>query len=272
METLKLSRHPKHSSVLVVTLNRPEVRNAFNETVIEELTQVFTQEVSKSDVRAIVLRGEGPVFCAGGDLNWMKKSIELDRAGNLKDTKKLAEMFGLMNECPKPLIGGVHGAAIGGGVGLVSICDKVIATAETQFSLSEVRLGIVPACIGPFVIAKIGASHARGLFVSAERFLSPRAYEIGLVHEVVADAAALDAAVDKTLDNITQCGPNAMAVAKRLVLDLSWPERRAQRPDPLDYVAQLLADVRTSSEGQEGVKAFLEKRKPSWLSQAGVKK
>ncbi len=247
-------------------MNRPEVRNAFNEVVIDELTRVFTTEIKATDIRAVVLRGAGPVFCAGGDLNWMKKSIELDRAGNLKDTRKLAQLFGLMNECPKPLIGAAHGAAIGGGVGLVSICDKVIATQDTQFSLSEVRLGIVPACIGPFVIAKIGASHARGLFISAERFGAQRAYEIGLVHEVVADEAALAAAVEKTLDNITQCGPGAMAVAKALVLELSWPERRAKHPDPLEYVAELLADVRTSAEGQEGVKAFLEKRKPAWLA------
>lgn len=266
MQTLKLSRHPKHPTVLEVALNRPEVRNAFNEVVIEELTHVFSNDVLKDDVRAVVLKGEGSVFCAGGDLNWMKKSIELDRAGNLEDTRRLAKMFALLNECPKPLIGAVHGAAIGGGVGLVSICDKVIATADTQFSLSEVRLGIVPACIGPFVIAKIGASHARGLFVSAERFGGKRAYEIGLVHQVVTDTVGLTAAVDATLDNITQCGPGAMAVAKKLVLDLSWPESRAKTSDPLEFVAQLLADVRTSAEGQEGVKAFLEKRKPAWLT------
>jgi methylglutaconyl-CoA hydratase len=150
-------------------------------------------------------------------------------------------------------------------VGLVSVCDIAIASAETQFSLSEVRLGIVPACIGPFVVAKIGASHARGLFMSAERFAAPKAQAIGLVHEVVASPAELPAAVERVLGNVLACGPNAMAVAKKLVLDLSWPERRAGLGDCLEYVAKTLSDLRVSDEGQEGVKAFLEKRKPSWL-------
>ncbi|MGZ3686991.1 MAG: enoyl-CoA hydratase-related protein [Bdellovibrionota bacterium] len=251
--------------VLTIRLNRAPVRNAFNEVVIDELTRVFSKEATSAETRAVVLKGEGPVFCAGGDLNWMKKAIDFSYEENLKDTRALAQMFALLNECPKPVIGAIHGAAIGGGVGLVSICDIAIASEETQFSLSEVRLGIVPACIGPFVIAKIGASHARGLFMSAERFSAKRAREIGLVHEVVADPDALGAAVEKVLGNILQCGPNAMAVAKRLVLDLSWPERRAQFPDALEYVAKTLSDLRISPEGQEGVRAFLEKRKPSWL-------
>ena len=263
-QTLKVSFDPK--GVLIVALNRVEVRNAFNDVVIDELAEVFGKEVLKPEVRAVVLKGEGPVFCAGGDLNWMKKAVHFSYDENLKDTQTLAKMFALLNECPKPVIGAVHGAAIGGGVGLVSICDIVIAQEETQFSLSEVRLGIVPACIGPFVVAKIGASHARGLFVSAERFNAVKAKEIGLVHEIVKTEADLIAAVERVLKNILQCGPNAMATAKRLVLDLSWPERRAQFPDCLDYVAKTLADIRVSKEGQEGVKAFLEKRKPSWLS------
>jgi methylglutaconyl-CoA hydratase len=252
--------------VLNVTLNRPEVRNAFNELVIRELTAVFTREARQPGIRAVVLRGEGPVFCAGGDLNWMKKAVDFDYSENLRDTRELAQLFQLMNECPKPVIGLIQGAAIGGGVGLVSICDIAIAEKSAQFSLSEVRLGIVPACIGPFVIAKIGASHSRGLFVSAERFDSDKALRIGLVHEVVPDASALEAACERVLGNILQCSPNAMAVAKRLVLDLSWPERRAQFPDCLEYVARTLSDLRVSPEGQEGVRAFLEKRKPSWLA------
>ncbi len=251
--------------VLTVTLNRPDVRNAFNERVIDDLARAFGIDALEPEVRVVVLRGEGPVFCAGGDLNWMKAAAERTVEENLQDTSNLARMFAVINECPKPVIGAVHGAAIGGGVGLVSVCDVVIAARETQFSLSEVRLGIVPACIGPFVIAKIGASHARGLFVSAERFKADRAKEIGLVHEVVADAAALAPAVENHLENMLQCGPKAMALAKKLVLDLSWPERRANLQDPLAYVAKALAEVRVSPEGQEGVKAFLEKRKPTWL-------
>lgn len=249
---------------MTVTLNRPDVRNAFNETVIDELARAFGVEALDANVRIVVLRGEGPVFCAGGDLNWMRKSVELNFEQNLRDTRRLTQMFAVMNECPKPVIGLIHGAAIGGGVGLVSVCDIAIASAETQFSLSEVRLGIVPACIGPFVIAKIGASHARGLFISAERFEAGRAREIGLVHEVVKDPAALDVSLERLLANMLQAGPHAVSVAKRMVLDLSWPERRAQLSDSLDYVSKTLAEIRVTSEGQEGLRAFLEKRKPAW--------
>ncbi len=263
-ECLQVSRDAR--GVLMVALNRPDVRNAFNEVVIEELFGVFAELAPEPETRAIVLKGEGPAFCAGGDLNWMKKAVHFSYDENLRDTRRLARMFALLNECPKPVIGLIHGAAIGGGVGLVSICDVAIATQETQFSLSEVRLGIVPACIGPFVVAKIGASHARGLFMSAERFDARKAQAIGLVHEVVPDAAALPAAAEKLLGNMLQCGPNAMAQAKKLVLELSWPEKRASHEDPLEYVAKMLADLRVSAEGQEGVKAFLEKRKPAWLS------
>ena len=262
-QTLQTNLDPR--GVLTVTLNRPAVRNAFNEIVINEFARVFGVEALDQKVRVVVLKGSGPVFCAGGDLNWMKESVKFSFEENLNDTTRLAQMFAVLNECPKPVIGAVHGAAIGGGVGLVSVCDIVVASAETLFSLSEVRLGIVPACIGPFVISKIGASHARGLFMSAERFSAKKALEIGLVHEVVDSPDALAPAVERVLLNILQCGPNAMAVAKKLVLDLSWPERRRQIPDCLDHVARMLAEVRTSSEGQEGVSAFLEKRKPSWL-------
>jgi methylglutaconyl-CoA hydratase len=262
--TLKI--HLDSRGILTVSLNRPEVRNAFNEQVMDDLAQAFGVEAMQEGVRAVVLRGEGPAFCAGGDLNWMKKAVDFSFEENLRDTRKLAEMFATLNECVKPVIGLVQGAAIGGGVGLVSICDIVIAVADTQFSLSEVRLGIVPACIGPFVIAKIGASHARGLFMSAERFRAEKAREIGLVHDVVHDFSGLNDALERKLENILQCGPNAMAVAKRLVLDLSWPEKRSNISDPLAYVAKTLAELRISKEGQEGVRAFLEKRKPAWLS------
>ncbi len=254
--------------VLYVRLNRPDVRNAFNEKVITELYQVFTKDAVKPEVRVAVLSGNGPVFCAGGDLNWMKESVDLTLEQNLADTRKLAELFRTMNEFSKPLIGAVHGAAIGGGVGLVSICDVVIASTETQFSLSEVRLGIVPACIGPFVVAKIGPSHARGMFMSAERFSAERAREIGLIHEVVNDPACLEASIEKTLARMLDCGPQAMAIAKKLVLDLSWPEKRSKLGDCLEYVAKVLAEVRASAEGQEGVRAFLEKRKPNWIKSA----
>jgi len=252
--------------VFYVTLNRPEVRNAFNEQMIDDLAHAFGVEAAGPEVRAVVLQGEGSTFCAGGDLNWMKKSVDLSFEENLHETRKLTQMFSILNECPKPVIGLVHGAAIGGGVGLVSVCDLVIATQETQLSLSEVRLGIVPACIGPFVISKIGASHARRFFISAERFGAQKAKEIGLIHEVVDGAQEMKDALDPLLSNLVQCGPHALGVAKRLVADLSWPERRAGLSHCLDHVATILAEIRISKEGQEGVRAFLEKRKPSWLS------
>ncbi len=250
--------------VLTVTLNRPQVRNAFNEVLIAELTRVFEAHARDPKIKIVLLKGEGQTFCAGGDLNWMKNSIEFTPKQNLKDTSALAHLFGLMNTYPKPVVGAIHGAALGGGVGLVSICDIAIATSDTIFSLSEVRLGLIPACIAPFVISKIGASHARALFISAERFGAEKAKEIGLVHQVVTDQVALESAVNSTLANMLQCGPLAMSNAKKIVLDLSWPERRRNQKDPLVYVAKVLADLRVTKEAQEGVKAFLEKRKPSW--------
>ncbi len=263
-QTLKVTQDPR--GVLTISLNRPDVRNAFNDVVIEELFQAFEKDARRPEVKAVVLRGEGPNFCAGGDLNWIRKAVDADYSENLKDTRRLSQMFATLNECPKPVIGAVHGAAIGGGVGLVSICDIVVAEEKMQFSLSEVRLGIVPACIGPFVISKVGASHARRFFMSAERMTAIQAKEIGLVHEICKNLNAVNETVEKFLENILQCGPNAIATAKRLVLDLSWPEKRSQYPDCLEYVAKMLADLRISSEGQEGIKAFLEKRKPSWIS------
>jgi len=251
--------------ILEISLNRPDIRNAFNQAMIDELARVFRNEASASSVRAVILRGSGQVFCAGGDLNWMKRSIELDYEANLEDTLALTRMFALMNEFSKPLIGVIHGAAIGGGVGLVSVCDLVLAEKDTVFSLSEVRLGVVPACIGPFVTAKIGASHARALFVSAERFKAGRAKEIGLIHEVYDSKAELDSAAEALARNLLECAPTALSVAKRLVLDLTWPERRARMPDCIEYVAKTLAELRVGPEAQEGISAFLGKRKPGWI-------
>jgi methylglutaconyl-CoA hydratase len=262
--TIKAFKDQK--GVFYVSLNRPSLKNAFNEEMIEELTSVFQVQGAAQDVRAIVLRGEGSCFCAGGDLNWMKKSVDLSFDENLHDTRKLSKMFAILNECPKPVIGRVHGAAIGGGVGLVSICDSVLATEDTQFSLSEVRLGIIPACIGPFVLAKIGASFARSLFITAQRFQAARAKEIGLVHEVLPDLNALDLAVERTIDHLLQAGPQALMVAKRFILELSWPEKRNLQNDYLESISRTLAELRVSPEGQEGLRAFLEKRKPKWLA------
>ncbi len=253
------------TGILTVALNRPDIRNAFNEKMIEELARVFRNEASDPSIRAVVLRGNGSVFCAGGDLNWMKRSRDLPLEANLEDTLVLTNMFALLNEFSKPVVGVIHGAAIGGGVGLVSICDIVLAEKETVFSLSEVRLGVVPACIGPFVTAKIGASHARALFVSAERFKAAKAQSVGLVHEVFDTRDAMEAHLTELCKNLLECGPTAMKVAKRLVLDLTWAEKRARIPDCIEYVSRSLAELRVGQEAQEGISAFLEKRKPSWI-------
>jgi methylglutaconyl-CoA hydratase len=262
-ETLAL----KNSSpgVLTIALNRPDIRNAFNEKMIEELARVFRTEAAEPEIRAVVLRGNGEVFCAGGDLNWMRKSIELTYEENLQDALTLTNMFAQLNEFSKPLVGVIHGAAIGGGVGLVAICDIVLAEKNTVFSLSEVRLGVVPACIGPFVTSKIGASNARALFVSAERFKAEKAKQVGLVHDVFESADAMEAHLNNLLKNLLECGQTAMSVAKRLVLDLTSPDRRSRIPDTIEYVAKTLAELRVGPEAQEGISAFLNKRKPSWI-------
>lgn len=252
--------------ILSVALNRPDVRNAFNEVMIRELTDVFSSpEIHNHEVRVILLRGNGKSFSAGGDLNWMKRSIHLPYKENLDDTRALSKMFRLMNECPVPLIAGIHDFAIGGGVGLISVCDHVIADGETKLSLSEVRLGLVPSCIAPFVIAKIGASQARSLFVSGERIDAHEAHRIGLVHKIT--TTGIDGVIkelNRMSEIMLQNGPIAVKTVKDLVLTLSWPERRLHVPDPYEYVSESLSKVRISDEAQEGFSAFLEKRKPKW--------
>ncbi len=248
------------TGVLTVELARPDVRNAFNEVLIEDLRNTFKTASSDAQTRIVIFRGQGKVFCAGGDLNWMQRSIKLAGEENQKETKGLTQMFATLNSCSKPVIGLVHGAAIGGGVGLVSICDYVVCSKETIFSLSEVRLGIIPACIGPFVLAKIGESHARALFISAERFSAEKALHVGLVHEVVDSPMSLDVRADQIIENLLQCGPNAMAAAKSLIHQI----KQRSFNESLDYVAKCLADLRVTPEAQEGFKAFFEKRKPNW--------
>lgn len=247
-------------AICTVELARPKVRNAFNDELIDELTQAFEKIALDESIRAVVLRGSGPTFCAGGDLAWMQKSASLTGKQNLAETRKLTKMFATMNACPKPLIGLVQGAAIGGGVGLVSVCDYVVCSHETVFSLSEVRLGIIPACIGPFVIAKVGETHARAYFISAERFSAERALQIGLVHEAVGTTEDLNRARDRISKNLLQCGPQAMTAAKKLIREV----RSRTLEQSYEYVSQTLANLRVTPEAQEGFKAFFEKRKPSW--------
>ncbi len=238
-----------------VTLARPEVRNAFNAEVIEQLHEVFTRITAADDVRAVVLAGEGNVFCGGADINWMRDSLDLTFETNVGDAERMSDMFRAIDNCPKPVVGRVHGAALGGGAGLAAVCDIVIATDDAIFGFTEVKLGIIPAVISPFVLLKIGASHTRALFLTGERFDARHAKRIGLVHEVVC-ASEVDAAVDRRLAELRSAGPEAISAAKlllRRVLDSSYDCSRS-------ITAQAIARQRVDSEGQEGLRAFLERR------------
>jgi methylglutaconyl-CoA hydratase len=244
-----------------VTLARPEVHNAFNARLIAELHAAFQTLSADDDIRAVVLQGEGPSFCAGADLNWMRASLAFTREENVADALRMADMFRAIDTCRHPVIGRIHGAALGGGSGLTAVCDIALAAEDARFGFTEARLGISPAVISPFVLRKIGASSARALFLTAERFDAARARAIGLVHEVV-PAGALDEAVRSTLRHIGQSGPAGVRAAKlmaRIVPSLLDDEAR-------ETTAATIADLRVSAEGQEGIRAFLEKRRASWVS------
>jgi methylglutaconyl-CoA hydratase len=245
MSALRIERD---DDVLRVTLARPESRNAFDAPLIAELSAAF---VDVGTARAVVLSGDGPSFCAGADVEWMRASVDLDRDANVADATALRRMLEAIDACPAPVVAVVHGHALGGGVGLVAVSDIAIADAGTVFAFSEVKLGIVPAVISPFALRKIGESAARRYFVTGERFDAATALRIGLVHEVTADR---DAALQRVVEELRSAGPRAARHAKRLVLD---------RPDGAE-TARLIAERRASDEGQEGLRAFLDRRRPSW--------
>ena len=242
-----------------VTLARPDVRNAFNAAVILELHETFTRIAAADDVRAVVLAGEGKVFCGGADVNWMRESLELTFEENAIDAERMSDMFRAIDNCPQPVIGRIHGAALGGGAGLTACCDIAIASDDTIFGFTEVKLGIIPAVISPFALAKIGRSAARELFLTGARFSAARAREIGLVHAVV-PATDLDAAVLKYIDELQTAGPDAIAAAKALI-----PRVWARSPaDAAPITSAAIAERRVSPEGQEGLRAFLDKNTPGW--------
>jgi len=245
-------------AVAHVTLNRPDVRNAFNAELIAELQRAFERLGNDGTLRAVILSGAGKTFCGGADINWMRASLELSREENVSDAKRMSEMFATIDRCPRPVIARIHGAALGGGAGLVAVCDVAIASNDAQFGFTEVKLGILPAVISPFVIRKIGVSHARALFLTGERFSAERAENIGLVHEVVR-FEDLDTAVDRVVDEIKSGGRNAIAVAKKTIAEVT-----ARPEDAREITSQAIAQQRTSPEGQEGLRAFLERRKPNW--------
>jgi len=245
-----------------VFLDRPDVHNAFNAELIGELRAAFRRlaDETPEQLRAVVLAGNGPSFCAGADVTWMRASLGLTREQNEQDAMVMAEMFDAIDRCPVPVIARVHGAALGGGMGLCAVSDLVIAEAGAKFGFTEVRLGILPAVISPFVIAKIGETHARALFPSGKRFDATRALRIGLVHEVVEGEEALDAAVDAAVDDLLAAGPTAARAAKAIVREVRGLPHESTRW----HTARRIAGQRTSPEGQEGLRAFLEKRDPAW--------
>lgn len=243
-----------------VRLNRPDVRNAFNAELIAALRDAFEELGTDESVRAIVLRGEGPVFCGGADINWMRGSLDLSYDDNIEDAKRMSEMFRTIDRCPKPVIGRIHGAALGGGAGLAAVCDIVIAGADTVFGFTEVKLGIIPAVISPFVIRKIGITHARALFLTGERFDAKRAVHVGLIHEMVV-TDTLDVCIERVVNEILTAAPGAAAAAKALI-----PRVAASTYDETrDLTAEAIARARTGAEGQDGLRAFLERRKAAWI-------
>jgi methylglutaconyl-CoA hydratase len=246
--------------VLSVALNRPEVHNAFNDELIAEAIDVFQSIDASTSLRAVVLRSDGANFCAGADLNWMSRMVSYTREENIRDSAHLAKMYALVNECPVPVIGRIQGAAIGGGVGLVAVCDVAIATRASKFGLSEVKLGILPAVISPYVIGRIGASHARALFFTGERFDAERALRIGLVHRITENVEELDLAVDETVRQLMSSGPEAVKACKKLVAYVSTHELA----DAIPYTIEAIAERRISTEGQQGMSAFLKKEKAPW--------
>jgi methylglutaconyl-CoA hydratase len=252
----------ERDDVMNVTLNRPDVHNAFNDELIAEAIDVFTLLRSNRTARGVLLRSEGASFCAGADLNWMSKMVAYTRDENVRDSALLAKMYALINECPIPVIGRIQGAAIGGGVGLVAVCDIVISTRDAKFGLSEVKLGILPAVISPYVIAKIGESHARALFMTGERFDAERALRIGLVHRVVDTVADLDRAVSDTVAQLKTSGPDAVRECKKLITFVAQNERAESIP----YTIDAIATRRVTDEGQKGMNAFLKKQKAPWGS------
>ena len=249
------------NAVATVTLNRPQIHNAFDETLIARLTAAFVSLDDDPDVRAVVLTGAGRSFCAGADLNWMKRMAAFGPEENLADAHALAAMLRSLYALSKPTIARVNGAAYGGGVGLVAACDIAVAVPEATFALSEAKLGLIPATIGPYVLEAIGARHARRYFLTAERFGASEALRIGLLHEEVA-ADAIDARIDALIATLKVAGPTAQLECKALIRGI------AHRPIDADVIAgtaEHIAAVRASEEGREGVAAFLGKRAPAWL-------
>ena len=248
-------------AVLTLTLSRPDVRNAFNDEVIAEMTAAFQDAATRADVRAVVLAADGPAFCAGADLNWMRRMADYTREENLADAANLAEMLRVMVECPKPTVARVQGDVFAGGMGLVAACDMAVSVDTATYCLSEVKLGLIPATISPYVIRSMGARAAHRYFLTAERFSAAEAHRIGFVHEVVS-ADQLDAKVAELTQALSNASPNAVRSCKRLLQEVAGRDIEAPL---IAMTVESIADIRASVEGKEGVQSFLQKRKPGWL-------
>jgi methylglutaconyl-CoA hydratase len=249
----------RHGPIATVTLNRPQVHNALDATLVTEIRDAFRMLDADETARAVVLTGSGSSFCAGADLRWLQSAVTFTEEENRQDALALTEMLDAVARCPKPVVARVNGAALAGGAGLVAASDIAIAADTARFGFTESRLGLVPATISPYVVRRIGDSFARSLFLTAERFEAARAAAIGLVHEVV-PTESLDKAVELTLDNLLRGGPRALAENKILIEGI----RDRSGEDLARYTAETIARLRVSPEGQEGLHAFLEKRPPSW--------
>lgn len=259
---MRVERSGPGETVARVTLARPEVRNAFNAELIGSLRETF-EELAREppdQLRVVVIAGDGPAFCAGADIAWQRAALGLTLEGNEADAGRLHDMMASIDRCPAPVMARVHGAALGGGMGLCAVADIVLAASGTTFGFTETKLGILPAVIAPFVVARIGEGHARALFPSGERFGVERAVTIGLVHEVLSDESALDARVEAVVGEILTAGPTAARAAKAVIRGL-----RGLPPDTArELVVRIAARQRVSAEGQEGLGAFLEKRPAVW--------
>ncbi len=247
--------------ILQVTLNRPDLHNAFNEELISELSDLGTKLTTNNDIRIVVLTGSGRSFCAGADLNWMKKTKSFTFEENEKDAINLGTMFHILDELPQAIIGRINGSAIGGGTGLVSICDISVAVEQAKFAFSEVNLGLIPAVISPFVINKIDFHNAREFFLTGERFDANKACSIGLVNYTVKDETELDQKVKYLINQLYSSGPSAIKEAKHLIRTIQDKNMKSL----LGITSQKIASIRVSSEAQEGISSFLEKRKPNWI-------
>ena len=261
-QTIQVQRDGPNGHLARVSLNRPEVRNAFNEVVIAELTAAFAELGQDPTLRVIVLAAEGKAFCAGADLNWMKAMAGFNWDQNHADAALLAEMLWTIYSCPVPVIARVQGDVYAGGVGLVAVCDVVVAVESAGFCLSEAKLGLLPATIGPYVVRALGEQASRRYFVTAERFAAAEAHRLGLVHEL-ASAESLDEKVDAIAAAIAANGPQAVRACKRLVQDVA---HKPITPALRDDTARRIADIRASAEGREGVQSFLSKGRPAWLA------